>query len=62
MENKVTLAKFFRFVVLGDQDGWMYQNPSTEDIKLAKGDIKKECNYENIKLPKFHDDDNSADQ
>ena len=40
-ENRVMLAKFRRFVVPEDQNYWMYQDPSEEDIKLAKNTSEK---------------------
>ena len=40
----------------------MYQDPSSDDVKLAKYTSKKERKYENLQLSKSDDDNNSADQ
>ena len=41
IENRATLAKFRRFVVPEDQDYWMYQDPSEDDVKIEKETSKK---------------------
>ena len=41
VEKRVKLAKFHPFVVPEDQDYWMYQDPSAEDVKFAKKTSKK---------------------
>ena len=43
--KRVTLPKLRRFVVPEDQDYWMYQDPSSEDVKLEKETSKKERKY-----------------
>ena len=40
VEKRVTLANFRRFVVPEDQDYWLYQDLSAEDIKLSKDTSK----------------------
>ena len=62
MEKRVTLAKFFQFVVLEDQDCCTYQDPSADDVKLAKETSKKESKNGNLQSPEFNDDNNSANQ
>ena len=41
VEKRVSLAKFQLFVVPEEQDCWMYQDPSADDVKLAKDKSKK---------------------
>ena len=62
VEKRVPLAKFIPFVVPEDQDYFIHQYPSAENIKLANDELKKEGKYRNMKLPKSNDDNNYAGQ
>ena len=48
VKERVTIVKFHRFVVPKYQDYWMYQDPSADDVKLAKEMSKKERKYGNL--------------